>query len=292
MWLIVWYHIAITYNYVWRRSITIPMIYNINIGNIGVTLFLILSGLVLELTYGQKKLGLREFYPKRIVKIFTVYWVCVAFALVIRGYKNLVYFEKPLLDCAECTFVNVTCTLGGFCSQIGLWGGPFMRTAWFIGLIAVLYLFFPLFSRQIQARPHRFLAVLFLVSLLSRILLKSVEFPFYDPLEWFPLNRVFEFGLGVYLAQWVTEKQLTVANWHPKQVAFLGFLGELSFPLFLLHYELDFLIVLFDRVYMYDIPGQLYYLTWVFSVSYLAYWVSQKLLKITMRPFQARQSTK
>ncbi len=91
-------------------------------------------------------------------------------------------------------------TLTGTYAFAGRWGGPFLNTSWFIGLIFVLYLVFPWLSRAISARPALTMAALLALSLASRALLGRYGWLPGRPLDWFPPCRVFEFGLGIWLA--------------------------------------------------------------------------------------------
>ena len=69
-------HIAQTFNHPLGRRFGIPGYY-VSLGGLAVTIFLILSGLVLELKYGTKKLQILKFFIKRCLRIYPVYWLCL-----------------------------------------------------------------------------------------------------------------------------------------------------------------------------------------------------------------------
>jgi peptidoglycan/LPS O-acetylase OafA/YrhL len=110
--------------------------------------------------------------------------------------------------------------------------------------------------------PRATLLALLLISLAARLTVENF-LPKY-PREWFPLCRVFEFGLGIYLAQ---QAQLASAlRWRaPAYISrILEILGELSFPAFLIHW-------LFRNVYLHLGPPLhvLVFLIMTMSVSYV-----------------------
>jgi hypothetical protein len=128
------------------------------------------------------------------------------------------------------------CAFGGH-GKLGCGFTP----AWFIGLILSLYLLYPWLSRCMKLRPHVTLMTLFLISVVSRLAVDGY-FPSYPKEgigEWVPLCRVFEFGLGIYLAQ--AEWLGRVFQWRaPSSIrGTLEVLSELTFPVFLLHWTFN-----------------------------------------------------
>ena len=99
----------------------------------GVALFLFISGFVLHLNHPSftQHNSLADFYKKRILRIFPLYWLAIALVCV-EGY----HFASPIN-----AFV-VIFGLQGFLAQT-LEGGMFW---WFVGVIIVLYAIFPLIT--------------------------------------------------------------------------------------------------------------------------------------------------
>jgi peptidoglycan/LPS O-acetylase OafA/YrhL len=132
--------------------------------------------------------------------------------------------------------------LTGTYAFVGKWGGPFVGTSWFLALIMSLYVLFPPLSRLIKARPHTTIQLLLVVSVLSRLFLGQHNVLPMRPLDWFPLCRLFEFGLGMYLVRVVPVRQWTQLRWLEPVAPMIAFVSEISFPLFLVHYPFMFVI--------------------------------------------------
>lgn len=194
-----------------------------SIGGIGVSIFIVLSGLSLQLN--KKNQSFKDFFKKRVLRIYPAYWMAVFFAMAIHF-----FLLKPF------SLLDLACTVAGFCAFIGLWGGAILSVSWFVGAIVCLYLLFPFVSKAMQSKPIAWLVLLFCIALLSKIVISQFVFIGARALDWFPLSRVFEFGLGIFLAiklPGVWSK----FDWLPFAKA-INFLGKHSFELFLFHYPL------------------------------------------------------
>jgi peptidoglycan/LPS O-acetylase OafA/YrhL len=62
------------------------------------------------------------------------------------------------------------------------------------------------------------------------------------PLDWFPLCRIFEFSLGIYLSIVLPRTPLNYIESSGRSASFISFIAKISFPLFLIHYPLLFII--------------------------------------------------
>lgn len=177
-------------------------IYDVVLADIGVSMFLILSGLVLELKYGSKRIEYLRFVKRRLLGIYPVYFVSLGFSVPIFIFIKLFSSGGGYLPYSDLNFISVFCSIFGICPYFGLWGGPFLATGWFIGLILALYLLFPLISREMNRGREIMLLGLLAVSISTRLLLiNGVVHLETSPLDWFPLARLFEFGLGIYLGK-------------------------------------------------------------------------------------------
>jgi peptidoglycan/LPS O-acetylase OafA/YrhL len=121
-------------------------------------------------------------------------------------------------------------------------GGPFLSTSWFVGLIVVLYLSSPLLSKGIRNRPHIMITFCFLLSTISRVILGKYRILPTRPMDWFPLCRVFEFGLGIYLANTIRKEAWASFNGMEIGSPLFLFISEISYPLFFIHYPCLFVI--------------------------------------------------
>ena len=73
---------------------------------------------------------------RRVVRIYPVYYLSLVLAIpvyFIQQHMALHWWDIPL-------------TLTGFYAFAGEWGGPFIATSWFLGLIVVMYSIYPALS--------------------------------------------------------------------------------------------------------------------------------------------------
>ncbi|TXR52191.1 acyltransferase family protein [Reinekea thalattae] len=241
--------------------------YYVSLGGVGVTLFLLLSGLLLGLTDGNKKRGYFAFIGKKLKRIYPLYWICLPLSLL--GYVLGSYVAGDgLPDLApNGLLVDLFGTLTGFYAWLSLWGGPYNAPSWFIGLIISLYAVGPLLLFGLKRFPYIVLLILLLISVLSRWYVGQEGIPLvsnnlYDeakgwayrqfgfmpgrPTDWFPLCRIFEFGFGIYLGLVVPKRVWFSVNLPGQKIS--SYLSDLAFPLFLLHLPwLFFVEVLIDK---------------------------------------------
>jgi peptidoglycan/LPS O-acetylase OafA/YrhL len=204
-----------------------------NLGNLGVELFIILSGCVIEYRYGkQLRDGLSSFtyegfIAKRIAHLYPAYWLSLILAIILFP-KNLAIGITEILKTITGFWIFQTAGAGNVSQPINIMG-------WFIGLMIVLYLMWPLLSYLISDYKYGFTAII-LISVATRILLLTL-FPHGNEWYWFPLSRMSEFALGIWIVQegwyWTTKSN----NW------VIAYLSDLSFPVFLTHYILIGLVV-------------------------------------------------
>jgi peptidoglycan/LPS O-acetylase OafA/YrhL len=237
-----------------------------NIGNWGVILFILISGCALEYTYGKKirdvasKFNYRLFIEKRLLRIYPAYWFSILLALL---------FNIGLLS--KLGWIEYVRTLSGFYAfttisipQISALGGPINAMGWFIGLIVCLYLLFPLISRFLTYAGFSGLTLIFFLSWFVVISLPSgyVGLSSY----WFPLARLFEFSLGIYIVQ--MGFYLKTAN----NFKAIRFLSDLSFPVFLVHTSVLYILILAPHSYYENI---ILYLIVVLILSLIVYQVDK-----------------
>ena len=201
-----------------------------NLGNIGVELFIILSGCVIEYRYGKQlrdgfsTFTFRGFIEKRLIHLYPAYWLSLIIAIALN--PGLLALGIPeILKTASGFWIFQTIGSGvpGIAQPINPMG-------WFIGLIIILYLMWPLLSFMISDYKYSIHGI-FLVSVAARIILLWL-FPHGNEWYWFPLSRMFEFALGIWLVQdgwyWKAESTSRI----------ITYASDLSFPVFLVHYVL------------------------------------------------------
>jgi peptidoglycan/LPS O-acetylase OafA/YrhL len=166
----------------------------------------------------------KDFYKKRLLRIYPIYWIAVLYSLLLINYEIP---TVPLTDYAR-TFwgfqIFFTTTAQ---DSMGKINGSF----WFIGVIISLYFLYPLVSLAIKRHPHISLLSVTLVAFVSRMIMNYVFPQFISGSDWFPLCRLFEFGLGIYITQ---------RNLYPRinSNSITRFLGNLSFYVYLTEWPL------------------------------------------------------
>jgi len=207
--------------------------YYVSIGGLSVTIFIILSGLVLELTYQNRDIGYIEFVRKRIFRLYPIYYLALLLGIITYAIQ-LYYGVLPDVYRNIGPF-DVLFSLAAFYPFVGKWGGPFVPTSWFIGLIVGLYFLYPVIAATIRKRPHITILTLLVISAATRFFVGNYHLLPTRPLDWFPLCRVFEFGFGIYLAHIVNKEQWKMLNGTGRMQSVIMFCGAISFPLFLVH---------------------------------------------------------
>jgi peptidoglycan/LPS O-acetylase OafA/YrhL len=208
----------------------------LSFGEIAVALFLLVSGLSLQIHYGWKKYTYADFQFKRLLRIYPVYYLCLIVGISVYCLDRYATSGLFLQSLPCFGLSDMLLCLTGFYAFAGQWGGPFIASSWFIGLIISLYFVFPPVSRAMVKTPYRTIAALLSISLIVRFFVGySIVYP-YELFRWFPPCRLAEFSLGIFIGVIVPPSLWKAANNKPHfiQKAF-SFAGEISFPLFLVH---------------------------------------------------------
>lgn len=207
-------------------------------GEVGITLFLIVSGFGLGYKYRGGEIKFTPFFINRIVRIYPVYYFSLLFALIIQiafAIRGSLVRDQAFVLLPGFSCFDFILALTGMNAFFGKWGGDLVGASWFVGLIMSMYLLFPLISDGLRRSPWLCMIFLFVISSASRLLIADSRVFTGNPMLWFPLNRVFEFSTGVALGQLIRPDLLTRLNTGLRKIPFLFFLSELSFPLFLIH---------------------------------------------------------
>lgn len=139
--LIVLHHLPIGINErLGLYNVFIPVIGYPSIGSVGLIVFVITSGALLENKYGAGTYGLSRFYYKRFLKIYPAYWASLIFGLITN--PGLLAFLSP---------VFVIVNLFALTHYTGMYSTALNSLGWFVGMIAILYLLFPFLSKIMGA---------------------------------------------------------------------------------------------------------------------------------------------
>jgi peptidoglycan/LPS O-acetylase OafA/YrhL len=229
-----------------------------NIGNWGVEVFIILSGCVLEYTYGKRiwdaasNFDYRLFIEKRLIRIYPAYWFSLLLALL---------FNTGLISAIS--WIDAVKTASGFYIFPALFsntstGDQLLNPmGWFIGLIVCLYFLYPFLSGFIKRNGLTVMILVFVLSLVVRVALLMIS-PHGMAFYWFPLSRLFEFTLGIYIVQ----EGFYLKTTHSSKT--IRFLSDLSFPVFLVHSFVLYILVTTTDAYHLNI---ILYLVIVLALS-------------------------
>jgi len=251
--------------------------YYVSLGGLAVTIFLVQSGMALALRYRGESIDYPLFMVKRCLRIYPVYYLSLAGGLLLYALNSYSDTGSLLSYFSTLGFGDVLLSITGFYPFAGKWGGPFVKTSWFIGLIMSMYLLFPLLSHLIKKHPHISICALLLVSTLSRIILGRYGVLPMRPLDWFPLCRVFEFSLGIYLITVVRTKMPDALIATGREVPLISFISELSFPLFLIHYPLLFVIPYLERHGLSETTSILGYIVLSLILSWIVHAIDNRI---------------
>ena len=159
-------------------------------GNIGVSLFFILSGASLALST-KENYSIFNFYRKRFMAIFPIYWL----TYVLVAIAKIIFFPHKHFTCTNpFAFILTIFGLDGFY----LYKIPnyYLIGEWFLGCIIIIYILFPVVRWLFATNKHLTLLLFFLISIII-----DLTYNLDMSLRRFPLFRIFEFTFGMY---WIT----------------------------------------------------------------------------------------
>lgn len=109
--------------------------FGIYIGDLGVSLFLIISGAALMYVYNER-INLKTFYRKRFLAIYPMFWIAYI-AAVLPKLSDFAGLGIP-----KWRFVLTLIGMDGYLSEYG--SGFYVLGEWFLGFIVLFYIIFPL----------------------------------------------------------------------------------------------------------------------------------------------------
>ena len=172
----------------------------VSMGAIAMTGFFLLSGYVMNLTYGYKDMSdsaeIKRFYLKRIISIIPLYFVWASLlvsANVILNGKSAAIEEIILFPVEILGIQSVFSSLFPFSHNGG---------SWFISCILICYLIYPLLQNLTKSISIR--NKILVIFILSAILLYSPIVQHYFHLQKLysnPFFRILEFSIGILVSQ-------------------------------------------------------------------------------------------
>lgn len=122
--------------------------FGIYIGELGVSLFLIISATALTVTY-RRPLRLRHFYHRRFLGIYPMFWIAW-----IIGTLALFTFHAgtPVNGGPAKSFIFTVLAVDGWIANFGI-PTTYLLGEWFLGFIVMFYIVFPLLLWAVQEHP-------------------------------------------------------------------------------------------------------------------------------------------
>ena len=122
--------------------------FGISVGALGVSLFLIISGAALTLTY-RRPINLKRFYWKRFLNIYPMFWTAWVLATL---YFALISNGRPPNVGPARTFIFTLLGIDGLALNFHF-RTMYLLGEWFIGFIILYYVVFPLILWAIDRFP-------------------------------------------------------------------------------------------------------------------------------------------
>lgn len=265
--------------------------YYVSLGGLGVSMFLVLSGVLAGIGEAGRKSNPAAYVYKKFLRIYPLYWLSIPISMA--GYVLGAWLLKgdiPKLF-PNGMAMDLWGSFTGFYAWMGLWGGPYNSPSWFIALIMSMYLIFPLLYFFIKKQALATLLATLGISIAARIYIGQEGVPFSDqslfdsvkgyfyrqygfmpgrPGDWFPLCRIFEFALGVYLGY-----KLPKTLWFTLNIRFtklIGFLSDHAFSLFLVHSPFLFVVLYLKKL---GVPEALAISVYMMLMFVAAYWMNK-----------------
>ena len=163
---------------------------NGDLGQIGVSLFFIISGASLMYTY-QNAFSIKQYFKKRFIALYPMFWTAYAIAFLYLFYINCSI--NNLIP--KWRFILTILGMDGYT----LYAIPnfYILGEWFLGCIIILYFCFPILRKFTIEHPK------LLISIISIIYIVVVEkYTFNMEIDRNVLTRVPEFLFGMYFIQY------------------------------------------------------------------------------------------
>ncbi|GJH02912.1 acyltransferase [Paraburkholderia terrae] len=177
------------------------VVFRQSIGDLGVALFIILSGAALTL-HGDRAFNFVTFFKKRILAIYPSYWVCYltisVFLFFLRGVaQGRSEYWKFIL-----TFFAMDGYLGAIIQN-----DYYLIGEWFVGFIIVMYLLFPILRLVANRFPvSAAVGLLLLIGLIDHYYGHLFQFPEIRN----PLIRLPDFFFGICFVKYIYPRKKIV----------------------------------------------------------------------------------
>ena len=170
--------------------------FGVYVGALGVSLFLIISGAALTLTY-RRPINLKRFYWKRFLNIYPMFWTAWLLGTL---YYFLIFNGRPPNAAPAKSFIFTLLGVDGLAAAFG-WPTMYLLGEWFLGFILLYYLVFPVLLWVIDRFPVA-TAVVILAAYAATVIVMQRYFAGY-PSAMILTTRLPELAFGSYFVLYV-----------------------------------------------------------------------------------------
>jgi len=167
-------------------------------GNIGVTLFFIISGVALMYNYSEK-IKYKDYSIKRFKSIYPMFWIAYTIATL-----YYFYYEKSIIQIPKERFLLTLVGMDGYF----LYAIPnFYRLGeWFLGAIIFIYILFPI-CRYLIKKNRKIATISIIVLGICKYIL-MIYYPFNIAATRNIIVCIFSFILGMYFIEYIKNVKL------------------------------------------------------------------------------------
>lgn len=191
MLLVVWFHMNVE---LIQAEITSPFLVThagrtLTLGQQGVVLFIMISGATQCISYEKQAAlgrGLGQYYKKRFLALMPAFYVAYFLGYVISRLSSVPFHIGR-------SFIWTVLGMDGYLIMKGI-PTAYIVGEWFLGLIILLYMVFPLLYKLIRKFPKSMLVILLVYCVMINQFYHIAGVPETDVLV-----RIVDFALGIYI---------------------------------------------------------------------------------------------
>lgn len=164
--------------------------FGFKVGDLGVSLFIFLSGVTLTLSSlaGGGKLDVLNFYMKRLFRLYPLFWLIYLLFFIYYRIHNYLPTDVPI-DTKILAFIG----MDGYMTSFIKFPNWYLVGEWFFGFIVILYFLYPILYKLFIWNKYLFITISFIITTLASVILKDL-IPNYMRL--IPI-RLLEFSAGM-----------------------------------------------------------------------------------------------
>lgn len=196
--IIVLFHFDVHSFYANKQSLLLGKLtyFNVSLGDIGISLFIIMSGLTLALS-ANFDFSILKFYKKRILAIMPSFWMTYLIVAIVY-----LIFGKKIGDGHYWKIVLTFLGLDGF--FLYRMTNFYLVGEWYTGYMLITYIFFPIIYFRMKITPILNFIILFLLSIILHLNYNHL-FKIQETCN--PLMRLVDFSFGMLFILYIAQNQ-------------------------------------------------------------------------------------